>query len=239
MNGRGGLAIRRFDPLFHDVELPLTAVHYPLGIRLEIATNSRDVLEAATECWGQYRSQFAYAPLVFRVVVNPEGGLAGPPQFRSQGHLYSHVSDPHNFAMADLESLFAGIFVTEQTAADHTLLRWFFVEAMGYALLSQRYLVPLHAACVARNGSGTLLCGGSGAGKSTLAFACARAGWSFVSDDCTFLVTDADDRMAIGKPHQARFRDDAASLFRELEGYTAQARPNGKISMEVPLPGLP
>ncbi len=239
MRTTGDLNASRLDPLLHDIDLPLAATLYPLGVRLEIATNSPDVLEAAEECWGRYRPEFPYPPLAFRVIVQPEGPLARPPAFRCHGHLYSVTSDRHNFAMADLDRLFACIFVSQKTAAEHTHLRWFFVEALCYALVAQRYLVPLHAACVARHGVGALLCGASGAGKSTLSFACARAGWDFVSDDCTFLVTGADDRMAIGKPHHARFRDGAGTLFRELEGYIARTLPHGKLSIEIPLSVFP
>lgn len=234
-----GLATKRIDPLLHGVELPLFATCYPVGFRVNIATNSRDVLEAAEESWGHYRPEFECGPLEFRVIVRPEGELALQPSHRSQGHLYSVVSDPYNFAMLDLESLFGCFFVSAKTAADHTWLRWYFLESMAYMLLAQRYVVPVHAGCVARNGSGFLLCGGSGTGKSTLAYACARAGWTFLTDDCAFLRTGCDDRTAIGKPHQARFRDDAATLFPELEGYVARARPNGKLSIEVPLRAFP
>jgi hypothetical protein len=40
--------------------------------------------------------------------------------------------------------------------------------------------------------------------------------------------------VAIGKPHQVRFRQDAARHFPELQGYLASLRPNGKRSIEVP-----
>ena len=101
-------------------------------------------------------------------------------------------------------------------------------------MLTQRYVVSLHAACVARDGAGILLCGKSGCSKSTLSFACARAGFTYVSDDCTWLLLDSEDRQAIGKPHQFRFRHDVARHFPELEGYAASAHPNGKLSIEVP-----
>ena len=105
---------------------------------------------------------------------------------------------------------------------------------MAYMLLTQRYVVSLHAACVARDGAGILLCGKSGCGKSTLSFACARAGFTYVSDDCTWLLLGSEDRQAVGKPHQFRFRQDAARHFPELAGYAAIAHPNGKLSIEVP-----
>jgi hypothetical protein len=110
---------------------------------------------------------------------------------------------------------------------------------MVYMLLAQRYVVPVHAACVAREGSGVLLCGNSGAGKSTLSFACARAGWTFLTDESTWLLPDAEDRTAIGRPYLARFREDALRIFPELRGFAARARPNGKFSIEAPLSAFP
>jgi len=109
---------------------------------------------------------------------------------------------------------------------------------MVYMLLAQRDIVVVHAGCVAREGLGVLLCGGSGAGKSTLAFACGRAGWTYVGDDAMWLLPD-EVRMAVGRPHIARFRDDAPRHFPELEGFTARARPNGKLTIEVPLSAFP
>jgi hypothetical protein len=55
-----------------------------------------------------------------------------------------------------------------------------------------------------------------------------------VADDCTWLLVGSEDRMAIGKPHQVRFRHDVARHFPELESYLASAHPNGKLSIEVP-----
>jgi hypothetical protein len=93
--------------------------------------------------------------------------------------------------------------------------------------------------CVARAGGGILLCGPSGSGKSTLSFACARAGWTFVADDCTWLLVGSEDRIAIGKPHQVRFRDNAPVIFPELAGYATTSHPNRKLTIEVPLRAFP
>ncbi len=229
---------KRLDPLLSNVDLPLSALHYPLGFPLRLITNSRDVVESAQESWGLWTAEFERPPLTIRVIVRPEGLLAPPPTFRRQGHLFSIVSDADNFAIADLRLLEGCIFVSDQTAKDHAWLRWYFVEALGYLLLAQRDTVPVHAACVAREGSGILLCGASGAGKSTLSFACARAGWTFVSDDATSLLPDSDSA-AIGRPHRARFRPDAPRWFAELERFAERVRPNGKLSLEVPLAEFP
>jgi hypothetical protein len=224
---------KRIDPWMHEVELPYTATLYPAGFPLYLMTNSRDVMEAAHESWRYWQHEYDVEPLRFRVVVETEGEFAGPPVFRIYEHLVQVVSDRHNFANADMNTLVASIHVSAKTAADHSWLRWFFVESMAYMLLVQRYLVAIHAGCVARGGKGLLLCGKSGAGKSTLSFACARAGWTYVADDCTWLLADSRDRIAIGKPHQIRFREDVAEHFPELGGAVAQTRPNGKISIEV------
>jgi hypothetical protein len=225
---------KRYDPLLSGVDLPLAGTYYPAGFPLHLATNSRHAMEAACEAWGAWEPLFDRTPLDFRVVVRPEGEVSAAPVYRVQAGLLSFVADAYNFATADTRTLTAIFFVSEKTAADHTLLRWLFLEAMAYMLLTQRYVVSLHAGCVARAGGAILLCGSSGAGKSTLSVACARAGFTFVADDCTWVLTGTDRPVAIGKPHQARLRADAARHFPELEGLPARALPNGKLSLEVP-----
>ncbi|HLI82388.1 MAG TPA: hypothetical protein VKV17_00635 [Bryobacteraceae bacterium] len=227
------------DPLQIGVSLPLSGTYYPGGFAVSLATNSQDVLDAAAECWGESKQEFAIEPVQIRVVVQPEGSLSPEPTFRCQRHLLAIVGDADNFAIADLDRLFGFLLVSSQTAADHRWLRWFFLEAVVYSLLAQRHVVPVHAACIVRNGAGVLLCGSSGAGKSTLSWACARSGWTFIADDCTWLLAGSTDHEAIGRPERARFRPDAVTLFPELAGLIERARPNGKVCMEVPLKAFP
>ena len=66
-----------------------------------------------------------------------------------------------------------------------------------------------------------------------MAYACARAGWTFVADDATFLLRKRADRYAIGNPHTIRFRESARRLFPELSHYTCGTRPNGKFGIEA------
>lgn len=228
-----------YDPLSHAIELPLEGSWFPLGFRAQIVTNSPEVHRAATESWGRYRQEFAREPFTLRVIVSQDGDLAPEPSFRSQGHLLTIVSDRDNFACVDFQARYAYAFVSQKTAADHPWFRWFFLEPMAYLLLAGSYTVALHAACIARNGRGILLHGPSGAGKSTLSYACARAGWTFVADDATSILQDSEECVAIGNPHQARVRDDAPQLFPELQGYCTSARPNGKLTIEIPLDECP
>jgi hypothetical protein len=215
------------------MELPLSRTYFPYGFRLDLETNSRDAIEAAEESWGGQRREFASSPLRMRVVVRPEGDLSQPGMHRKWGSLYAVVSDPQNFAQVDLESLVADVHVSRMTASDHSWLRWFFLESLPYVMLSQRNIAMAHAGLVARDGLGVMLSGASAAGKSTLAYACARSGWTFLADDCTALLSESEERIALGRPRQIRFRPDATRLFPELERFKARARPTGKIAMEA------
>ena len=235
----GNLVTALNDPLLHEIELPLRAEYHPVGFPMKLASNSRHVIAAADSAWGCYEPQFSRPPLSIHVVVQPDGPLTESPVFRSQGELLTIVSDRHNFGAYDANSLFGYCFVSEATAAHHLRLRMHFLEAMTYSLLAQTYAMPMHAAAVIRGDSGFLLCGQSGAGKSTLSYACARAGWTFVSDDATWLPVDCESRTVIGAPRHARFREDAPRLFPELARYPAAERPNGKPTVEAAMADLP
>jgi len=95
------------------------------------------------------------------------------------------------------------------------------------------YLTPIHAACVAFQGRGLLLCGDSGAGKSSLSFGCARRGWTFVSDDASFLVRGGEGRVVVGDPHHLHFRESATELFTDLKSHRLAPRINGEIAIEL------
>ncbi len=155
------------------------------------------------------------------------------PGYKMNDHLYAITADRENFAAIDLERSFGFCSVSEEVIEDTAYFRYFFLEALAYSTLTYRCLTPIHAACVAIDGSGVLLYGPSGAGKSCLAFSCARRGWSFLTDDFTSLVRRRSDRLVIGKPFVARFRPSAAKLFAELRDLEPFITPNGKPSVEL------
>jgi hypothetical protein len=84
-----------------------------------------------------------------------------------------------------------------------------------------------------------LLCGDSGAGKSTLAFACARAGWTYVCDDASYLQHGRGDRQVLGHHRSVRLRPEAAALFSEVRGRPLTPRMRGKPSIEIATAELP
>ncbi len=222
------------DPVLSAFELPLRRTLYPYGFPLELETNSVDVIAAASEGWGAFDSMFDAKPVRFCLgVLEGSGAPLTESVIRSREHMMSIVADPENFAVCDFNRGFAFGWVTQSTAADHPLLRYRFLTAAGATLVEQRVFAAMHGALVARDGRGIMLAGDSFAGKSTLAYACARAGWTYVSDDGALMVRERDDRYTIGDPHTIRFRPDAPDLFPELISQLAIVRPNGKIAIEV------
>jgi hypothetical protein len=224
------------NPLLADFELPLRRTYYPLGFPLELETNSMDVIQAASEAWSRFSQAFDETPVRICLGVRAtESARTLPPNslYRSREHLMFVVADPDNFMVCDFSKDFAFGYVARPVARDHPLLRYRFLTAAALMLVEQRALAPIHGALIARNGVGVALLGESFAGKSTLAYACARAGWTFIADDGTMLVRNRRDRYAIGDPYTIRYREDAKQLFPELEHHVATARPNGKIGLEV------
>jgi hypothetical protein len=118
-------------------------------------------------------------------------------------------------------------------------MRYHFLDAMVYSMLERQRLTSVHAAGVALNGRGLLLFGDAGAGKSCLAFACAKRGWTLISDDGIALVRGIDDNIALGNPYHIRFRESAKVLFPELAAEPVSTTRNGEVSIELATPELP
>jgi hypothetical protein len=229
------------DPLLSRVELPLRRIYYPLGFAMEIKTNADEVLAAAEESWGGRRNGFPEPALELRIALGEgRSGLCPPaPVYRGQRHLLSIVADSQNFALCDREQGFAFGWINRDAAERKAYLRYHFLEGIALSMLAASYVTPLHAACVELAGRGVLLCGNSGAGKSSLAYACARAGWKYISDDASYLVRKGSGRLVVGNSHQVRLRPSAVELFPELEGLRATPRAAGKPSIEIPTAPLP
>jgi hypothetical protein len=229
------------DPTLAQFSMPLRETFYPLGFPLLIETNHEEVLNCAAANWHGFTQMFDTPPVRIRVGVREGGSSECPPTpvCRVQQHLASNVADAENFSVADLSRQFACIWLTEAAVAHPAYLRYFFLESTALSILATSYTTAIHAACVEREGCGFLLCGDSGAGKSSLSYACARAGWTFITDDASFLVNHRTDRLVVGNCNKARFRPSAVNLFSELAGREAIQRAQiGKPSIEMNLQPL-
>src|SRR5262249_253224 len=167
-----------------------------------------------------------------RVIVGPGAAHPQPPVYRGQEHLMSIVSDNENFAVVDYTRSFAFCRLNEAAASDTAFVAYYFLDAIANFSLAQLYLTPVHGAGVAGEGRGVLLCGASGAGKTSVAYFCAKRGWTYVSDNESWLLRSGG-LMLIGNPKRIRFRENAVALFPELAGMAAESHPNGKRSIEL------
>ena len=221
-------------------DLTIQGIYYPWGFPLSVRTNSYEVLRQCGELWGKFTQQHDTEPILAEVWVIESASSECPPapSYRLLPGTWVTVADADNYCVLDMERCESRIVITQGTLA-HPLYAQYFLLGMMACSVTTRHTTPLHAACVALDGKGVLLCGDSGAGKSTLAFACARAGWTYVTDDATMLIHAGRSRQVTGNCHQIRFRPSAADLFPELVGLQITPRAAGKPSVEVPTASMP
>lgn len=225
------------DPLLINEDFAHCATFRVLGFPVRVESNAAKLLLAAAESWGDPIAHTTSPAIRLRLGVKQSHATDYPPtpSVRTYGHLLSMIADADNFLICDLRQSTAFGWVSASAVTNNKYLRYHFLEAAAMCLLSTSQVTPVHAACVSFAGYGFLFCGPSGAGKSTLAYGCARAGWTYTSDDASYLLWNSSKpRMARGKSHQVRFRPSAIQLFPEIHGRELTPRAEGKPSIEFP-----
>jgi len=223
----------------HSVEAPelsLGEVFYPLGFPTQLRTNSAEIILHARGLWSIFSKRFDTEPVCVDVHLVDGGPAECPPapEVRLAKPLLLNVADANNHSVADLDRATTQIVLARATLKHGSYLDYFFLGCAPLCHIASRHTTPVHAGCVVHNGRGVLLCGHSGAGKSTLSYACARAGWTYVTDDASYLLIDGGERLVTGNCHQVRFRPSAGKLFPELDGLEITPRAAGKPSVELP-----
>lgn len=212
-------------------------IYYPLGFPVRVHSNTPLVLAAADRSWKAFTPLFDRVPLQVEFKVTPDDGsvrtLPSMPQHEFKGDKLLVTAGPENVMVADLMKGCASGRVAECSVRCQRYFRYHFLEGAALSLISAQYCMPIHAACIESQGRGMLLCGNSGAGKSTLAFASARSGCTYISDDASYLVLGREDRLVVGNCHVVRFRPAAQELFPEIAGRPITPRAAGKPSIEV------
>lgn len=226
------------DPVHAHTPFPFHMTCFPLGFPVAITTDSLEVLEIADQAWGTFTRLFDRKPIRLDIGVKESDCDFCPPapEFRMRNHLVTNSADGENLTVSDLADGSSIIWVTQAALRHPDYFRYCFLQSAALVQISSRYATGIHAACVAHDGNGVLLCGDSGAGKSTLSYACARAGWTYITDDGSYLVHDRTDRLVAGNCTQVRFRPSAEALFPEIAGMPVMRRAGaGKPSMEMPV----
>jgi hypothetical protein len=222
-------------------QLSLTRMFHPLGFPAEFRTNSAEMLALAEEKWGIFEKRFDTETIRLDVHVVEDDSTECPPApwCRIMQPFVVTVADTNNYSIADISLNKTQMTLSSAVLRNKAYLRCFFLDGIVGCHLATRHATPVHAACVALDGRGVLLCGDSGAGKSTLSYGCARSGWTYVTDDSSFLLNSGTKRLVTGNCHQVRFRPSAAELFPEIRGLEITPRAAGKPSIELPTAPMP
>ena len=222
-------------------ELSLRKTFYPMGFPAEVRTNSEEILCLFEQAWGGLERRFKTDLIEVHALLTEAESTECPPApvYRVMQPLLISTANAHNYGVVDLDHNRTHITVSRAALRHKRYLRDFFLDSAATAHIATRHATPVHAGCVALDGRGILLCGDSGAGKSSLSYACARAGWSYVTDDCSFLLNGSRDRTVIGNSSRVRLRLSAAALFPEISGLKMTPRATGKPSIEMETANLP
>lgn len=197
-------------------------------------SNAAEPSRLAAETWGTRRRLFDAPPLRLTIHVHRGDAPAAEPIYQASADGFSLVCDPVTRAEFSIPAHSACLHISSAVVDRPEWFRHQLLECLVLTALDTVYFVGLHAACVAppgRRNCGVLLCGVSGSGKSTLAYACARAGWTFVSDDSH--LAQGEENIVTGSSREIRLREPARELFPELRTRSLVTAPNGKQCIEV------
>lgn len=219
----------------------LEQLYFPLGFPLRILTNSPEVLRQCDRKWRHFEQKFDTEPMETHIHVVETNQLECPPapQHWFTENLMVMVADECNFCTGQFPRGQTRMVVSTAALAHPSYFSQVFLDVAPALHMNSRLTTPIHAACVAIDGRGVLLCGDSGAGKTSLSYACARSGWFFVADDTSYLIFGEAGRRVIGNCHHVRFRPSAADLFPEIAGKPLTPRMSGKPSVELQTVSMP
>jgi hypothetical protein len=167
------------------------------------------------------------------VVEQDNGSPIGAPQFRGMHHLVVASFGIANVFVFDLLRRHVGARVSSTLAADRHFWRQKMLPIMAGVMGASNGVLPMHAACLAFEGSGLLVAGRSGAGKSTLSAAMAQCGFDYISDDWTYLSEKRAKLSAYGAFAPVKLLPDACQHFKSLANQSLGISMNGELAYEV------
>lgn len=211
-----------------------------MGEPLLVQTNDPALLDLADESFGRFGAapDDERPPLILRLFVHDVKSTSPPgrPVVRTHGHLLYVAVGAENVATLDLLAGFGFGFITPEVVRDGYVARTNFLVTMALCMLDPaRGFVPVHAACVVKDGLSVLLHAEAGVGKSTLAYACARRGYQILSDDVVHVRVRPEGVWLWGLPWKFQLLPDSVGFFPELVGIPPRQQMNGEWKLEVEL----
>jgi len=204
------------------------------GTRCLVATNSHQILSAAAN-WKPASTCPGGVTFEMEVIVDPsmDADPDRPTHFRGLRHLVFAFLPPRSFVTYDLRRKRVHALLSSAAADDHafwdTLLLPITIGVLGTTI----GVAPLHCACLERDGVGVLIAGVSGAGKSTLSAALAQRGFTFISDDWTYLSMSPSGLAAHGLSAPLKLLPDTVRFFPQLRNFSPGRSLNGEMAYEV------
>jgi hypothetical protein len=153
--------------------------------------------------------------------------------FRGHRHLVFAMLPPRGVVTYDLLRRRVHAVLSAAAACDRSFWNNVLLPITIGVLGTTVGVVPLHSACLDHNGTGVLVAGASGAGKSTLAAALAGCGFSFVSDDWTYISKDASALVAYGLSSPIKLLPDTVKFFPHLKDIAPHKTLNGELAYEI------
>jgi hypothetical protein len=166
-------------------------------------------------------------------VVTADVSPLSKPHFRGTHHIVVASFGAANVFVFDLRRRIVSARVSEVVAQDVEFWHRTVLPIMAGVLGATIGLLPLHSACLARNGNGMLIAGESGAGKSTLAVALAQQNFDYISDDWTYCTAAYGDLTVPGTAARVKLLPDAARHFPLLHEHEVGVSMNGELAFEV------
>jgi hypothetical protein len=204
------------------------------GTTCSVATNSLEILRAASR-WRLRPRKTLTPSFAMEILVDPapDNAPLRSPHFRGIRHLVFVTLPANNFVVYDLLRKRVHAVLCEAAARDISFWNKLLLPITIGVLGTTVGIVPLHCACLERNGAGFLLAGASGAGKSTLSAALAALGFAFISDDWTYLSRKDSTLVGHGLRSPIKLLPDAVRFFPYLQQCAPETTLNGELAYEV------
>jgi hypothetical protein len=167
------------------------------------------------------------------VVSEPSCDPIEEPHFRGLRHVVTASFGTGNIFIFDVLRRTLSASISRVAALDLRFWKEKLIPISLGVLGAAMGLVPMHCACLEQSGDGLLIAGLSGAGKSTLSVALAQNGFSYVSDDWTYMSRHQSSLVAFGTSAPVKLLPDATNHFPRLASYRPRKSMNGELAYEV------
>jgi hypothetical protein len=157
----------------------------------------------------------------------------GQAHFRGMHHVVVASFGAANVFVFDVRRCIVAAEVSQAVAADAEFWQRELLPIAAGVFGAAIGLLPLHSACLSRDGDGMLIVGESGAGKSTLAVALAQQNFDYISDDWTYCTVTEGVLIAHGTAARVKLLPNAARHFPLLSDHELHISMNGELAFEV------